>query len=150
MFERLLVPLDGSDLAEEALPIASELAQAFNGLIILYSVTRSYYVAVDTSGTTYTEMLLDLEDQMLEESENYLKGHCEVLQKSGIRAEVLVEEGENIAGLILAAAERLAVDIIVMSTHGRGGMRRLVFGSVADKVLQRATIPVLLVRKGES
>lgn len=150
MFERLLVPLDGSDLAEEALPIASKLAQAFNGLIILYSVTRNYYVAVDTSATTYTEMLLDLEDQMLEESENYLNGHREALQKSGLRAEVLVEEGENVAGLILAAAERLAVDIIIMSTHGRGGVRRWVFGSVADKVLQHTTIPVLLVRKAES
>ena len=71
MFERLLVPLDGSKLAEDVLPLAAKLALAFNGTIILYSVSRAPYIPTDSTDMTNADMFFDLGDQVQEESKNY-------------------------------------------------------------------------------
>jgi nucleotide-binding universal stress UspA family protein len=92
-------------------------------------------------------MLFELGDQVREEGEAHLNGYKEKLLEDGYQVDTLVEEGESVAELILDASGRLGVDTIIMSTHARGGVSRWIFGSVADKVLQKANVPVLLVKE---
>ena len=149
MFKHILVPLDGSELAETALPLARELARGFDAAVTLFSVARPPYLAVEVGGHAYTELLTDLRSQVRLETEQYLGRWQRRLQAEGRVVHQRIVEGEPVAELILDAVEDAGIDGIVMSTHGRGGVSRWVFGSVADKVLQQATVPVLLVRAQE-
>jgi nucleotide-binding universal stress UspA family protein len=147
MFKHLLVPLDGSGLAEKALAAAVALAQQFDSKVTLLRVVRPPEVTGQTSGgVAYGEFVADLRDRSLQDAEAYMNGQQGVLRQQGIDAHILLAEGGNVAELILDNASALAVDTIVMSTHGRGGISRWVFGSVADKVLRRAPTPILLIR----
>ncbi len=149
MFKHLLVPLDGSDLAETAVPLACELAAKFGSEITLLTVTRSPYMAVDVGGHSYVEMLDEMRGQIQSDSALYLQSQKEKLQEKGLVVHTCIVEGEPIAEVVLDTAVERDVDAIVMSTHGRSGVRRWVFGSVADKILQRAKVPILLVRVQE-
>lgn len=146
MFKHLLVPLDGSHLAEGALPVAMELASRFDSEITLLRVVRPPYIVSSVGGSAYAEMLMDLREQAHTEATDYLRALQGSLRQQGYPAHAHATEGEATAEIILDVAAELRVDTIVMSTHGRGGISRWVFGSVADKVLQRATVPVLLIR----
>lgn len=149
MFKHILVPLDGSHLAEAALPAALALASRFDGEITLLRVVRPPYIMTNTGGAVYAELLVALRDQMHEEATAYLKNYQGSLRQQGYVAHSHITEVEPVAEAILDVAEALGVDTIVMSTHGRGGMSRWVYGSVADKVLRGATVPVLLIRARE-
>lgn len=149
MFKHLLLPLDGSRLAEAALPSAKALAQRFDSKITLLAVVRVPYMAVDVGGHAYTDALLEMHDQAHDQTLEYLREKQQALQREGYRVNIEMGEGEPVAEIILETVEQVGADTIVMSTHGRGGVSRWVFGSVADKVLQQASVPVLLVRAKE-
>lgn len=149
MIQHLLVPLDGSKLAESALPIALEVAQKFDSDITLLRVVLPPYVVTHTAGATYASLISSLRDAAFEEAESYLKAQKGSLQGQGFRVHAKVIEGELVANVILDAAQKVPANLIVISTHGRGGFSRLVFGSVADKVIRQSTIPVLIVRSQE-
>lgn len=142
MFNHLLVPLDGSELAEAVLPMALAIAERFDSKITLLRVVNSPYYA--SAGLEYAGFNATL----LQEGVAYLEAQQKKLQEAGFNAQVRLMEGDFIADTILDVADSLEVDAIAMSTHGRSGVRRWVFGSVADKVLQHARIPILLVRAG--
>ena len=91
------------------------------------------------------EVLQEALDAEKHEAQKYLAEKRDALVKRGIEAEAYVGEGQA-AEVILKLAADKASDIVVMSTHGRGGLGRLVFGSVADAVLRHSEIPVLLIR----
>lgn len=146
MFKHLLVPLDGSQLAERALPPALALAERFNSQITLLSVTRVPYMAFDVTGYSFSSADLNLQEEMQQEALLYLRDKQAALQAQGYSVTIESVEGEPVAEIVLDVAKQRGVDTIVMSTHGRGGVSRWVFGSVADKVLQQAEVPVLLVR----
>jgi nucleotide-binding universal stress UspA family protein len=147
MFKQILVPLDGSGLAEVALPAAVSLAQQFGGKLILLRVVRPPEVTGQTSGgVSYGEFVADLRRRAVGDAQQYLHSQQGILRQQGLHVDILVAEGPNVAELILDNMVALEVDTIVMSTHGRGGVSRWVFGSVADKVLRRANVPVLLIR----
>jgi nucleotide-binding universal stress UspA family protein len=147
MFKNLLVPLDGSGLAEVALPAAVALAQQFGSNLILLRVVRPPQVTGQTSGgIAYGEFVADLRQRAVDEAQQYLHSQQGMLRQQGLHVDVVVAEGQNVAELILDNADDLRIDTVVMSTHGRGGLSRWVFGSVADKVLRRAMVPVLLIR----
>lgn len=146
MFKHLLVPLDGSHLAETALPAALVLASQFESEITLLRVVRPPYVATNVGGGAYAEMIIGLRDLARDEATTYLKGHQGSLRQQGYKVHAHLNEGESVAEIILDVAAGLGIDTIVMSTHGRGGLGRWVYGSVADKVLRSACVPVLLVR----
>lgn len=147
MFSHILVPLDGSDFAEQALPVALELASRFDSEItllrvvvpadVLLSMQRGYAAA-------FVE-LSALAHHLLEIAQSYLQKLQTSLVQQGRAVNVCVIEDAYVAEAILRAAERLATDTIVMSTHGRGGVRRMVLGSVADRVVHQAAVPVVLV-----
>lgn len=144
MFTHLLVPLDGSELAEIALPMAKAIALRFDSEItLLRAVHLPHYIG---DGLDFTEVYTNLGENMQVEATAYLEAKQKMLREAGFNVNGRIIVGEPPADAILIAANELGVDTIVMSTHGRGGVMRWVFGSVADKVLRQASIPILLAR----
>jgi nucleotide-binding universal stress UspA family protein len=84
-----------------------------------------------------------------DEAMTYLKSVHANLKQHGIDARLYVDEGDQVADVLLRAVQALEVDTIVMSTHGRSGIQRWIFGSVADRLLKQANIPILIIRASE-
>jgi nucleotide-binding universal stress UspA family protein len=150
MFTHLLVPLDGSRLAEAALSAALSIAAKFDSTITLLRVVRPPDITTSTSGSAMTEVLTMLRAHSQEEAEDYLRVLQNQLRQQGYKVHRHVVFGDAVAQIILEVVEGRDMDAIVMSTHGRSGLSRWVFGSVADKVLRQSQVPVLLIRAQES
>jgi len=135
---RILVPLDGSEMAEAAIAPALEMAQAGSALLILMR-------AADARVLPGSDVI-DAQVRAVQEAETYLAGVKEKLQKVGVgRIETHVWYGPA-APAVVEAARVQKVDLIVMSTHGRSGFGRLIFGSVAESVLRGTRVPIFVVR----
>lgn len=145
MFKHILVPLDGSILAEKALPPALEVARCFDSKITLMRVAQ-VPVLPSVDGFAFAELDATLRQQAREEAQDYLRAQAGSLRQQGYNVHYHLEVSQPVAENILDTADLLNVDAIVMSTHGWGGLRRWVYGSVADKVLRHAKVPVLLIR----
>ena len=151
MYERILVPLDGSKVGEAALPIVEELvaklAPANKVEVTLFQVVSvlSHYVVAGeaTARVPYTEEELKLIKQ---KAEKYLAETGAALKVKGVTVKTKVVTGGNAADGINKAAEEIGVDLVAMSTHGRSGLGRWAFGSVTDRVLRGGKVPVLMVR----
>jgi nucleotide-binding universal stress UspA family protein len=145
MYKRILVPLDGSPLAEAALEHARQLAQCHGSEIVLLRVVISPYTIVAPDLVLAGQ---GVDQEILQQQvEQYLQAQAGKLAEQGFTVHLVACQGP-VAEAILEHARSLAVDVIVMSTHGRGGVSRWVYGSVADRVLQAAPCPVLLIRVG--
>jgi len=147
MLKRILVTLDGSELAEQALKYAQDIV-APDGKLILLSVLDVPNIQVYT---LYEVPLVIQEgdyDQFVENlhasSREYMDTLNKRLAESGIAVETVIEPGDP-AEVILDQAQKLSVDAIVMSTHGRSGLSRWLFGSVTQKVLNAMPCPVFVV-----
>jgi len=139
--ERILVPLDGSPLAEMALPKAVELLSDRPGaaLILLRAAEARTLPGVDP---------IDAQAAVVREAETYLATVADRLREQGVTHIVRSVWYSSAAKAIVEAARVRKVDLIVMSTHGRSGLRRALHGSVAESVLRRTRIPILLVSAG--
>jgi nucleotide-binding universal stress UspA family protein len=150
MQHKILVPLDGSKVGEAALPYVTKLISMMSPevkvevtLLGVVTVLRHWVVVGEASTpVSYTE----------EEFSSIRKGVADNLEKTaatlrqqGITVNMRVSTG-NAAEEILRTADEIQADMIAMSTHGRSGLRRLAYGSVTDKVLHGARIPILVVR----
>lgn len=146
MYKRILVPLDGSDRAEQALETAAELALKFGAeVLLLRALTLSLQAFVAAPGIPVPVYQGEMLDAERAEIEKYLAHQAEALRSRGVTVSLVV--GEDVAAAaILDAAEDARADLIVMSTHGRTGLARWTYGSVAEKVLRHAPCPVLVVR----
>ena len=153
MFEKVLVPLDGSRVGEAALPVVRRMAQDRPPdrkmqvtLIGVITLLRHWVVVGEASApVSYTEEELNIIKNRVTE---YLDKAGEALKNENMDVNVLVRSG-NAAEEILRAADLVKADLIAMSTHGRSGLRRMAFGSITDKVLHGSRIPVLMVRAPE-
>jgi nucleotide-binding universal stress UspA family protein len=153
MFERVLVPLDGSKVGEAALPVVEQLvdklAPRTQVEVVLFGVItllRHWVVVGEASAPVqYTEEELTLIKNRVT---NYLEKTGETMKKRGLVIKTIVATG-NASDEILKAADDIKADLIAMSTHGRSGLRRLAFGSITDKVIRGANVPMLLVRAPE-
>jgi len=153
MFERILVPLDGSKVGEAALPVIEQLIDKLAAetkveitLIGVITLLRHWVVVGEASApVSYTEEELKLIKGRVA---NNLANVGEAIKKRNVTIKTIVATG-NAADEILKAADEINADLIAMSTHGRSGLRRLAFGSVTDKVLHGTHIPVLMVRAPE-
>lgn len=135
-FKNVLVPLDGSILAEHALATAFDLARDGATLMLMRSAEASVIPGADPS---------EMQVAVVREAEQYLADMAARLERAGIaNVETSVWYGPA-AGTIAEAAERRQADLIVMSTHGRSGLGRLVLGSVTESVLRSTKTPMLLV-----
>ncbi len=141
MIKRIMVTLDGSEFAERALPYAAELAQKFDAEIELIRVVQPIVMMADFGVPTY-QQLMSMEE---EEAKTYLQARRHELQQAGISTHYKLLEG-IVADAIIDQAIQDEVDLIVMSTHGRSGLSRWIYGSVAAKILEHAPCPVFLVR----
>ena len=145
MFKRVLVPLDGSRVAEGILPFILQIAGPLNMELLLVYVVRPIAPQAVEETTQFT--VYDIEAR-LKEAREYLTGVAADLQRQGVRLSIDARRGEPVQEIVAAAHESRA-DIIAMTTHGRSGLSRLMFGSVAEAVLRQAEIPVLLLRLTE-
>lgn len=147
MYKRILVPLDGSKLAEMALPHAESIAATYNATLILLSVVRPHAVV----GRSPADLKLFQEqlDTMSEETADYLKGLKGGFSEKNITAETLVRYGP-VVGEIVDIADSQDVDLVVMASHGRSGLGRVFFGSAASGVMNRIQNPLLIIRPKEN
>ena len=147
MATQILVPLDGSSLAEQALSCAMTLAQGLSAQLVLF---RAIWIPPDV-----LEMLDDstvepnsVVAQLEAEANHYLAALVEQLREVGMHARHAVQRGPA-AEAILDYAGQSDIDQIVMATHGYSGIKRWTHGSIAERVLQAARVPLLLVRIGK-
>jgi nucleotide-binding universal stress UspA family protein len=150
--QKYLVPLDGSLLAEHAIPLAAERAKRLDGSLVLVRVVNPVKpFATAAAGTPGMEPVTPVEVEALtaaieaeeRDARAYLQRKAEELSRDGFRVSWEVRSGQP-AEEIIAAAKTNGVDVIVISTHGRSGLGRLVFGSVADQVIRAGAVPVLV------
>ncbi len=145
MFERILVPLDGSELAEQALPLATRLAQASDGSLLLM---RSVEAGLLITPTNFDQ---DMSYREWEKAHRRRQAtaYLKALQKSdalkGVSTRSITPEGEP-ASVIINLAANEDCDLIVMTTNGERGLMRWIFGSVTERVLRNASCPVLIMR----
>jgi nucleotide-binding universal stress UspA family protein len=149
MLQKILVPLDGSELAERALPYAKALAEKFDGELILFRGLETVRIVPLPEFGVVPYEYDELVDQAEEQAHGYLGDLRDEIREEGLSARVAVTRGRSVADAIVDFAEKEAVDLIVKTTHGRSGISRWVFGSVALKVLEQAPCPVFLVRVEE-
>jgi nucleotide-binding universal stress UspA family protein len=142
----VVVPLDGSPVAETVLPFIIEIAGPLDMDVVLLRVVQPIAPVV-LEGATATSFD-DAETRRID-AEEYLAALAAEVRAKGVRVETRVRRGEP-AGEIVAGAREVRADLIAMSTHGRSGLGRLVFGSVAEAVLRRAGVPVFLLRATEA
>ena len=147
MFERILVPLDGSPRAEQALPVAARIARASGGSVILLQVVSPPidYGGGLTQTPLMTEEVIETE---LALSSSYLDRVAKARELAEIETTTEVMFGLP-AQNILAIAEPRSVDLIVMCSHGRTGFTRWVLGSVAQKIAHHCPVPLLVLREGK-
>ncbi len=149
MYERILVPVDGSKGAQRALDDAIELAkltgaqlQAVHVLVHpaqVVDVGAGFVEQMpvrDTSGETATSVLADARERL-----------ASLAPRGTVRA--IDAYGENVAAVLARASDEFGADLVVMYSHGRSGIRRLFAGSVAESLLHDTTVPLLLLRNGE-
>lgn len=143
--QRILVPLDGSGFSEHALASAEALAQAMGAAFTLLYVLPRLLTTPDpiAPGWPYGE---EAKEQVRSMAAAYLHAQAERLRERGFAVDAAIIMAEDTAAAIRRFAARNDVDLVAMATHGRGGWSRAVLGSVADKVLRSANVPVLLVR----
>ena len=158
LYKRLLVTLDGSELADHIIPHACELATALGAKLVLFRVVHAVQPEPDYailanrfihSSYRYspTEALGEAKQiYLIKAAEQILSRLSWTLESEGIKSEVVVKIGENPAEIIIDYATRNGADMILMSTHGRTGLAHLVYGSVAEAVLHKAPCPVFLLR----
>jgi nucleotide-binding universal stress UspA family protein len=136
MYKRVLVTLDGSPLAEAILPFITQIAGPLDMEVVLLQVLAPLPVGIE-----------DVEYRLAEARE-YLAPLAAELTASGVCARIEARHGHPVEEII-GCAQAVAADLIAMTTHGRSGLGRVLFGSIAGAVLRQADVPVFLMRLTE-
>jgi nucleotide-binding universal stress UspA family protein len=149
MYRKILAPLDGSPLAECTIEHVKEIARGCRVpevvFLFVVDVARNAYWAAELPNA---DLLNRAEEAQKAGAETYLAKVVTAVKKDGLEAKAVVIEGTP-ADAIIDYAQKNAVDLIVMSTHGRSGVSRFAMGSVTDKVIRTAAAPVLVVTPAE-
>ena len=145
MYERILVPVDGSETSKRGLKEAIRLAKEQGARLKCLHVIDEHFLAHDYLGFAY---MPDLFESLRKNGETILEEASEQAGKAGVSAESVLREsgGIRVSERILDEANAWAADLIVMGTHGRRGISHLALGSDAELVVRGSTVPVLLVR----
>lgn len=149
MYETILVPLDGSERAEQILPHAREMATKFGATLTLLRVTVPVTHMASLEAPGYGQIILDEMKRQNQEAHAYLEDIRQNLEGHGLNTKSRVERGQPVER-ILAVAEEDGIDLIAMSSQGRTGLPRVLFGSVAAGVLHGTDRPLLLIRSQEN
>ena len=145
MFQRILVPLDGSTRAEQALPVAARLAQASSGTIVFLRVVNlpNQFVSYLDLEPMATQAVIDTQ---LEEAKNYLDHLTRSKDLINVHTQTEGMVGQPAVN-ILSVVETRNIDLVVMCSHGYTGFKRWALGSVAEKVAHHSPVPVLLLHE---
>ena len=139
---RVLVPVDFSDHAEPVIEWASHLAQEHDAEILLL---HAYHLPVEFQQLEGAYLPQDFWESVKAEAENNLEQYAVKIRKAGIQVTVLVHEGYPATVIEDEAVEQQA-DLIVIGTHGLSGLKHMLLGSIAERVVQKAPCPVLTVK----
>jgi nucleotide-binding universal stress UspA family protein len=144
MYERVLVPLDGSVVAEAIIPFILEIAGPLDFEVVLLRV-----IPPTPSDVVRDPALAEKLENRHADAEEYLAGVKAELLTRGIRARTVIRHGDPTVAIV-AGAKAEGADLIAMTTHGRTGLRRVLLGSVAEGVLRDADTPLFLMRQTEA
>lgn len=143
-YHKIVVPVDGSGWAERAIPHAVDIARANNAEVILLHVFRP-------PAYEYTDQIaLAGQEEQIDTVRQQVKQYLMSVREQHIEARVQWIEGIGVAHLICDYINNEGIDLVIMSTHGRTGLARFLFGSVAAKVMEGVKVPVLLVRPNDA
>jgi nucleotide-binding universal stress UspA family protein len=147
MYQKLLVATDGSTLSKKAVRSAIEMAAAIDAeLVALYVVPR-YPVSYFEGGVTVsTQDIARTEKQWADEGQAVVDAVQQAAQAKGVKAKGLIAKSDLVAESIMSAAKKNKCDLIVMASHGRRGIKRILLGSETQNVLTHSTVPVLVLR----
>jgi nucleotide-binding universal stress UspA family protein len=142
---RILLPTDFSGCANYALPYAAAIARATGATIICVHVVEPIAPAVGYSGLAEPMPIADISEQLEDSAERELPQFAGCEDFSGLDVEEVIVHGDAAAEIVRVAGEH-EVDLIVVSSHGRTGLGRIIFGSIAEAVVRHANCPVLVVK----
>lgn len=150
MYRRIVVPLDGSDIAQAALTQAKDMARQYDAALFLVRVTDPPMQVATPGGSGGSSPLLavgvagqEVNPGESQAARDYIEGMSRQLQAEGFKASGTVLAGRPADGIVSTLNEG---DLLVMSSHGRTGLKRLFLGSVAEKVLKDSSVSVFIVR----
>jgi nucleotide-binding universal stress UspA family protein len=146
MYKRILVAIDGSDTANKALAAAVHLAKEVKGQVRLVHVIEE--LAYLTGFDQYGGYAADLIKIMRDTGNEILEGGMALARAAGVEADSMLYDntGERLADVMADAAKRWNADLIVVGTHGRRGIGRILMGSGAEQIIALAPVPVLVIR----
>jgi nucleotide-binding universal stress UspA family protein len=148
MYQRILVPVDGSETATKAMIAALQMARDSGGQVHLVHVVEGMTpLAADPYGAYSGEVI----EIMRQSGSKILEDALEVAKAAGVTAdtELFDNFGERLAEVVADAATRFKADLIVVGTHGRRGLGRMMLGSGAEQIIRLAPVPVLVIRHNE-
>ena len=144
-YQNILVPVDGSELALSVVKHAAELAKAFNSKVTIVEVmTLDPYIAAEYLSAGQTNVMIERAREFIQSNIDAAKAQFEA---QGITAETKLLEGESISRTIIKAVDELNVDLIVLSSHGLSGIKKLLMGSVAQSLIKESKVPVFVVKQ---
>jgi nucleotide-binding universal stress UspA family protein len=141
----ILLPTDFSECAESALPYAVQMARTTNARLLCLHVIEPMMPPVGYAPVTEPLPTVDISEQLQASAERELPKLAEREECAGLEVEEVIAHGEAAAEIVRVARER-DVDLIVISSHGRTGLGRMLFGSTAESVVRHARCPVLVVK----
>jgi nucleotide-binding universal stress UspA family protein len=147
MYQRILVATDGSALSKKAVKHAISLAASTGASLVALKVVPRYPVSFfDGSATLSVETVSEAEKKWVTDAETQLDAVVKEAQSAGVKAKTAVVKSDLIAESIISAARKHKADLVVMASHGRKGLKRILLGSEALAVLTHSEVPVLILR----
>lgn len=151
MFQKILVCLDGSKPAEEIIPYVEAQALNFGSKVMLLSVvdlSSSDFAGV-TSRTMADEsqMVAKQIERAVGDAQSYLDGVAQQLKAKGVAVESVVLQDKSVDTTIVKYAEENKIDLIAITSHGRGSWRHIILGSTADSILRKSAVPILVIKR---
>ncbi len=143
-YQNILVPIDGSETSLTVVKHAVDLAKAFNSKITVVQVlTLDPYIAAEYLSNGQSNSLIERSREFIQ---NNIQVAQQLFQAEVVEVETILLEGENIARTISLAVNDLKIDLVVLSSHGRTGLKKLIMGSVAQSLLTELQIPVMVIK----
>ena len=147
MYQRILVATDGSALSKKAVKHAISLAASTGASLVALKVVPRYPVSFfDGSATLSVETVSEAEKKWVTDAETQLDAVAKEAQAAGVKTKTAVVKSDLIAESIISAARKHKADLVVMASHGRKGLKRILLGSEALAVLTHSEVPVLILR----
>jgi nucleotide-binding universal stress UspA family protein len=147
MYKRILVPTDGSPLSKKAVKSAVELAAGIGAELVVLNVVSRYPVSYFEGGVSLSAQQVGrIEKQWSEKGQELADAAAQAAERAGLKAKGVVVRSDLVAEAILGAVRKHKCDLVVMASHGRKGLKRLLLGSETQHVLTHGDVPVLVLR----